>query len=114
MKRIFVPTMGPSDWRRLLADPERHWVKDRSALELAVSWEAARRSKRGLPAAVMNLLDSHSKSNGAALLIGIPEHQVALEGGRHASQTDLWALLSADAGLVSMAVEAKLCSLGFA
>ena len=25
MKRIFVPTMGPSDWRRLLADPEKQW-----------------------------------------------------------------------------------------
>ncbi len=107
MKRIFVPTSGTNDWRRLLADPERQWVKGRSALELAVSWEAVRRSDRGLPAAVMNLLDSHSKFNGAALLIGIPEHQVALEGGGHASQTDLWALLSADAGLVSMAVEAK-------
>jgi hypothetical protein len=107
MKRLFVPTMGPSDWRRLLADPERHWVKGRSALELAVAWEAARRSARGLPAAVVKLLDSHSTFIGATLLFGIPEHQVALKGGGHASQTDLWALLRGPAGLISMAVEAK-------
>jgi hypothetical protein len=39
--------------------------------------------------------------------LGIPEHQVQFDGGGHASQTDLWALLRAPIGLVSMAVEAK-------
>src|SRR5947207_11246123 len=107
MKRIFVPTMGPSDWRRLLADPERHWVKGRSALELAVSWEAARRSVRGLPPALGKLLDSSPTFSGSALLLAVPEHQVVLKGGGHASQTDLWALLRGPLGLISMAVEAK-------
>lgn len=107
MKRLFIPTMGPSDWRRLLADPERHWVKGRSALELAVSWEGARRSPRGLPAPVAKLLDSYGSFSGATLLFGIPEHQVSLKGGGHASQNDLWALLRGPVGLISMAVEAK-------
>lgn len=107
MKRLFIPTMGPSDWRRLLADSERHRVKGRSALELAVAWEAARRSVRGLPSPVANLFDSYPPLSGAALLLGIPEHQVSLKGGGHASQTDLWALLRGPVGLISMAVEAK-------
>jgi hypothetical protein len=107
MKRLFVPTMGVSDWRRLLAAPERHWVKGRSALELAVAWESARHSERGLPKPVADLLDSCTLFEGAALLFGIPEHQVILKGGGHASQTDLWALLRGPVGLISLAVEAK-------
>ncbi len=31
MTRIFVPSDGPNDWRRLLADPGRHWVPTSSA-----------------------------------------------------------------------------------
>jgi hypothetical protein len=102
-----IPTSGPSDWRRLLADPGKQWVKGRSALELAVSWEAARRTARGIPSSVAAVLDSNPKLAGAELLLGIPEQQVPFEGGGHASQTDLWALLRAPVGLVSMAVEAK-------
>lgn len=107
MNRLLVPTSGPGDWRRLLADPGRQWVKGRSALELAVSWESARRMPRGLPPRVAALLDTHPQMNGAELLVGIPEHQVQFDGGGHASQTDLWALLRAPIGLVSMSVEAK-------
>src|SRR5689334_2269939 len=107
MTRLLIPTSGPSDWRRLLADPGKQWVKGRSALELAVSWEAARRAARGIPADVAAVLDLHSQLAGAVLLIGIPEHQVQFDGGGHASQTDLWALLRAPVGLVSMSVEAK-------
>jgi hypothetical protein len=107
MTRLLIPTSGPSDWRRLLADPGRQWVKGRSALELAVSWEAARRTTRGIPSSVSRVLDSHAQFAGASLLIGIPEHQVQFDGGGHASQTDLWALLRAPVGIVSMSVEAK-------
>lgn len=107
MSRLLIPTSGPSDWRRLLADPGKQWVKGRSALELAVSWEAARRTSRGIPSSVAAVLDSHPQLVGAALLLGIPEYQVQFDGGGHASQTDLWALLRAPAGLVSMSVEAK-------
>src|SRR6188474_3313853 len=107
MPQLLIPTSGPSDWRRFLADPGKQWVKGRSALELAVSWEAARRTPRGIPPSVIKILDSHSQFEGASLVIGIPEHQVQFDGGGHASQTDLWALLRGPIGLVSMSVEAK-------
>ena len=42
-----------------------------------------------------------------SLLLGLPEHQVSLTGGGHASQTDLVALLATSRGVVSLAVEGK-------
>ncbi len=107
MRRLFVPTFGPSDWRRLLADPEKQWRSAKSAYESAVAWEAARSDARGLPPDVAGLLDTHEAFRGATLLLGIPEHQVPLDGGGHASQTDFWALLDAPIGVTSVAVEAK-------
>jgi hypothetical protein len=41
------------------------------------------------------------------LLIGIAEHTVPLPGGHAASQSDVWALISTAAGLLSLTVEAK-------
>ncbi len=35
MRNIYVPTSGPGDWKCLLADPEKHWVRGRSARTLA-------------------------------------------------------------------------------
>jgi hypothetical protein len=99
--------MGPSDWHRLLANPRKQWKKEKSAYESAVAWEAARKTPRGLPPDIASALDSENDFRGASLLLGLPEHQVDLEGGGHASQTDLWALLRAPIGVVSLAVEAK-------
>jgi hypothetical protein len=107
MRRLFVPTLGPSDWRRLLADPEKQWRHSKSAYESAVSWEAARKSARGLPSEIAGLFDTVESFRGATLLLGIPEHQVDLEGGGHASQTDFWALIDAPSGVCSLAIEAK-------
>ena len=107
VNRLFVPTHGAVDWRRLLADPRRQWYRGKSAYELAVSWEAASRTARGIPASIAGLLDSVPVLRGAKLVIGLPELQVDLPGGGHASQTDLWALLGTGERLVSMAVEAK-------
>ncbi|WP_291157193.1 DUF6946 family protein [Gemmatimonas sp. UBA7669] len=99
--------MGPSDWRRLLANPATQWRQTKSAFEAAVAWEAARGSERGIPPAVAATLDAEPIFSGASLLLGIPEHQVELEGGGHASQTDFWALFATKSGVVSVAVEAK-------
>jgi len=107
MNRLFVPTLGPTDWRRLLADPVTQWERYKSALEMAVCWEAARDLARGLPPEVAEALDTAPELRGAQLLIGLPEHKVTFEGGGHPSQNDLWALLRVDRQLVSMAVEAK-------
>lgn len=107
MHRLFIPTKGPQDWRAGLADPDRHWRRGKSAYELAVAWEAARDSDRGLPRDVAELLDTRPEFAGARLLLGIPEHKVQLDGGGHPSQTDLWGLLATRQGTVSMAVEGK-------
>jgi hypothetical protein len=76
-------------------------------MELAIAWELAGATARGLPKSVARVLDLHPATTGAQLLIGIPEHQVALPGGSRPSQTDLWALLRSEPGLVSLAVEGK-------
>lgn len=107
MNRLYVPSLGPTDWRRLLADPEKHWKPQHSALELAVAWEAVRQTARGLPQSVCDALDTVTELRGASLVIGLPEHVVELEGGGHGSQNDLWALLRVGSSLVSMTVEAK-------
>lgn len=99
--------MGPSDWRRLLANPATQWRQRKSAFEAAVAWEAARESARGLPPALAAVLDSEPQFRDASLLLGVPEHRVELEGSGHASQTDFWALFRTSSGVVSVAVEAK-------
>jgi hypothetical protein len=107
MHRLYVPTLGPTDWRRLLADPLTQWEPLKSALEMAVAWEGVRESQRGLPPEVAAALDSVPELAGASLLLGLPEHKVPFEGGGHPSQNDLWALLRLTDGLGSLAVEAK-------
>lgn len=99
--------MGPSDWRRHVAKPDKHWRPRRSAYELAMSWEAARASPRGIPPDVAQVLDLFPDTREAKLVIGFPEHRVPLEGGGHPSQNDLWALLHTGSSFISMAVEAK-------
>jgi hypothetical protein len=107
MKRIFTRSVGTSSWRALLADPQLHWKRGASAMELAVSWELAAETERGLPAEVARVLDLHPATRGAELVFGVPEHRVALAGGRRASQTDFWAVVKANDHLVSIAVEGK-------
>jgi hypothetical protein len=107
MKRILTPTIGPSDWRRLLANPQTQWRRKKSAMELALSWELAEKTKRGLPKGLAEALDSVNDLRNARLILAIPEHRVPLEGGAKPSQNDVWALLLSNSGLVSMAVEGK-------
>lgn len=107
MKRLLRPTSGLDDWQALLADPQLHWKRGRSAFELAVSWEVAAKTVRGLPICVAALLDQQDDLRGASVLFAVPEHQVMLGGRGKPSQTDLWALLRGPAGLVSLAIEGK-------
>ncbi|HYS76836.1 MAG TPA: hypothetical protein VEM38_12155 [Burkholderiales bacterium] len=107
MKRILIPTLGLSDWRRLLADPDTQWERKASAFELAVSWESADHSERGLPKEIAEALDQELSLAGARALIALPEHKVTLRGRGKPSQSDVWALLLSGSGYVSMAVEGK-------
>ncbi|WP_102226675.1 DUF6946 family protein [Acidimangrovimonas sediminis] len=99
MSRIYVPTRGLGDWRALLADPEKHWRAGYSAMAAARSWEAA----DGLPPEIAAMFVTN-----AELLLAIPEHKVALPGGRRESQCDVFALVRDGNETVSLAVEAKV------
>jgi hypothetical protein len=107
MKRIYLPSAGATSWRPLLSDPDLHWKRGASAMELAVSWELAAVTDRGMPREVAEVLDRHDATRGAQLVFGAPEHRVALPGGHRPSQTDLWAVATTPSGLVSIAVEGK-------
>ncbi|MGE0552572.1 MAG: hypothetical protein AB7R55_03995 [Gemmatimonadales bacterium] len=91
----------------MLADPKKHWRPGKSAYELARAWEDAQGSDRGLPASVAAACDASPATASAYLVLGLPELQVEMPGKGRLSQTDLWALLRTDSGLVSMAVEGK-------
>jgi hypothetical protein len=100
MKRILTPTLGLDQWRGLLGDPQKHWRRERSAFELAVSWERAQSpgNSRGLPCEVAAVIDTSDALKDAELLFGLPEHKVALASKGAPSQTDLWALLQNETG----------------
>lgn len=100
---ILVPSRGTESWRELLADPEKHWKRGYSARELADRWDSG-----GFPPEVESLLTQQESTRGATMILGIPEHRVALAGGARASQTDLWVLARTRAGLLSIAVEGKV------
>ena len=106
MRRIFVPSHGAEDWRRCLADPEKHWRDGYSAKCLAECWEAA----EGLPPEVAALFDrpEGTESRDPELLLAIPEYQVHIPGGGHPSQTDLFVLMRTAGGLMTVAVEGKV------
>lgn len=96
---IHVPSRGPDDWRRLLADPEKHWRTGYSARALAHSWEAA----SGVPPEIDTLL-----GGGTELLVALPEHRVPLPGGRRPSQCDMFALIRRRDETLAVAVEGKV------
>ncbi|WP_406645695.1 hypothetical protein QEZ52_17155 [Aliisedimentitalea scapharcae] len=99
MRKIYVPTAGPEDWRAMLADPVKQWRQGFSAVSAAQSWEAA----DGLPTEVAQILGPD-----AELLLAIPEHKVPLPGGSRASQCDVFALVSTATGICAVSVEAKV------
>jgi hypothetical protein len=107
MRRIFVPTESARDWKRLLAKPDRHWKPGFSAMTVAAAWED---SAPRLPKEIEAALDATRLQELARLelLLAIPEWQVALPGGVTASHTDVLAVARNDAGLVVLAVEAKV------
>ena len=106
MPRFFAPADEAADWQELLAKPDLHWKTGYSARSLAHSWTEA----RGFPIEVRTVFDESGATclRDLEFLIGIPEHEVPLPGGRRPSQNDVFVLASGSDGLVSIAVEGKV------
>jgi len=104
MKKIFIPSSGPEDWKALLADPEKHWARGFSARSLAHSWE----DTDGFPSEIITVLKQSPGLEGIEPLLIFPEWKVPLPGGGTASQNDVWVLAKCNSGLVSIAIEGKV------
>ena len=103
-KRIYVPSNGVNDWKRLTASPDVHWKEGCSARSLACSWENA----SGFPNRVKATLDSICDLKELEVLLIIPEHTVSLRALGKGSQSDVWVLAGNQNGLISIAVEGKV------
>jgi hypothetical protein len=106
MPRILACTTGPEDWKRFLADPDKHWKAGFSAKAIAQSWEAA----EGLPPEVATALTAGA---GGALAnpipyLAVPEYRTDLPGGERPSQTDVMVIGRAAGGAFAMAVEGQV------
>ena len=107
MKRIYVPSLSPLNWKPLLSQPDLHWKAGFSAMTLARSWQAA---PEDMPEEIAQILHDtpHPVFADAKLLLAIPEYCVDLPGGTRATQTDLFALVRGKGGLGVLAVEGKV------
>ncbi|MDO8886179.1 hypothetical protein [Candidatus Oleimmundimicrobium sp.] len=104
MGKILIPASGPEDWKRFLAEPEKHWKKGYSARSLAYCWQEA----DGIPQEILSVLEQIPSLRGLNTIFAIPEHKVPLPGRGNSSQNDVWVLGETKDGLVSIAVEGKV------
>jgi len=106
MNKIFVPTKGSKDWKSLLAKPDKHWKTGYSAKALAYCWEEA----NGFPECVKRVFRNSGIDlfQNIELLLAFPEYKVPLQGGRRASQNDVFVLARGNDQLVSIMVEGKV------
>ena len=104
MSKVFIPSAGPGDWKAFLADPEKHWVRGRSARSFAHCWEDC----DGFPPEIEAILHQVSAFKGIESLLVFPEWKVPLPGGVRASQNDAWVLAKCSSGLVSISIEGKV------
>lgn len=106
MNRILAFTSGPQDWRKLLADPVKHWRPGYSARTLAYCWETS----EGFPPEVAAPFTQCKDPLMADLvpILAVPEFKVPLPGGVRASQNDIFVLARSAAGPVTIMVEGKV------
>lgn len=104
--RIYIQESRPEDWRRLLADPLKHWRTGYSAKALAYCWQEA----NGFPDSVKRAFKNSTLPlfKEMEFLIAVPEYKVPLPGGLRASQNDIFVLAKANNGLFAIAVEGKV------
>jgi hypothetical protein len=105
MNLVYVPATGINDWRRLLAQPDKHWREGYSAMCMAKAWQHA----AGFPPPIAAVLGAAGEPLASLRpLLIIPEHKVPLPGGRRESQNDVWVLARHNGGLASITVEGKV------
>lgn len=106
MTDIYIPSSGAQSWQQFLAEPKKQWRTGYSAKSLAHSWEEA----DGFPEEIKRVLADSDHAALAKLrpLLIMPEHKVALPGGRTESQNDVFVLGSTPTGLVSICIEGKV------
>jgi len=105
MKHFYIRAESLEDWRRRLADPEKHWRGGYSAKSLANRWWGA----KGFPAEVMESFRASAIPllRELKFVVGFPEDKVELPGGRRPSQTDIMVLARGGRELAVLAVEGK-------
>ena len=106
MTNFFSPADRAEDWQQLLAKPKLHWKTGYSAKSLAHSWTEA----AGFPSEVSTVLQTSGipAIQDLHFLLGFPEYDVPLPGGKRPSQNDVFVLARNQSGLVTMAVEGKV------
>lgn len=107
MKRIYIPTVSADDWRKHLAEPDKHWRSGYSAKTFAECWEQS----NGFPVEFQRMFSSAGNPAFAELelLLAFPEYRVDLTDGKRPSQNDLFVLARAkDGHLASIMVEGKV------
>ncbi len=110
IKRLYVPTRSPEDWRPWLNKPELQWRSGYSAKTLAYAWEAAARQDRW-PAEVVQLFQEAPWPicTPPELLLAVPEYQVPIPPEQASpSQSDLFVLARAEHALVVVMIEGKV------
>ena len=104
LANILVPSTGPNDWKALLADPEKHWARGKSARTLAHCWEDC----KGFPREIGAIFKGSDALHYIEPLLILPEWKVPLPGGKSPSQNDIWVLAGTPDGLVSITIEGKV------
>jgi hypothetical protein len=103
MSKVYIPTVGPDDWKRLLAEPTKQWRTGFSAKTLAHCWERA----NGMPPEIASMLRPYG--DPVELLLAIPEYKVPLPGASRAeSQNDVFALARVGDRTFAIMVEGKV------
>ena len=109
MGKFFVKSKessGPEHWKKLLADPVKHWRTGYSAKALAYSWEEA----GGFPPEVSETLDkcTFPTLQGIEFSYGLVEHHTPVPGRGRSSQTDLLVITNNRKSPTVIAVEGKV------
>jgi len=108
--KIYIPSRCHKDWKPLLAQPNKHWKKGKSAMELAICWQYS----KDFPESVIKTFRNSStpcfnKDIDIEMLFAFPEYEVPLHGSdKSPSHNDIYVIAKADGKLISIMVEGKV------